>query len=209
MGGFEGWWVDGKNGKGFHVAEHWMEVRQNPEKFGLTPGAVEAILKSAKGKFSMGDTSEEGQRGKLLIAAMKNGGWVRVRGHQGRYSIQLVGEAASKLRKVLPFLKKAGVGPYSQIFVSDLGSGFEQVYKEGMADIAKALRAGQIPDTGVGGEPTSTPAKGFPADTTDKQKRMIMRQRLGQATHISDPSPSDDKIEERRSLAKGLVKLLG
>lgn len=208
MSGFEGWWVDGRTGKGYHVSEHWMEVKSDPERFGLTDDIVKKILKSAKGKFSMGDTSAEGQRGKLLIAAMKNG-WVRVRGFRSKYSIQLTGNCASKLKKVLPFLHKAGVGPYSEVLVNDLATGYTQRFEEGMGDVRHALRAGQIPDAGIDGEPDESPIKGITPFATDKQKRVIMRQRIGRTANVPDPQPKDDYLEEKKSLAKGFKKLLG
>lgn len=209
MAGFEGWWVKGS--KGMHVAEHWMEVKSNPEQFGMTDAEVEDVLSSAKGKFSMGDTSPEGQRYKLLLAAMKHG-WVRVRGYRGSYAIELFGKAASVLPGVMKFLKGAGVHKYSEIRLHDLATGYNQTFTDGMDDMAKALRKGEIPDSNpgrlVGSEARAmTGGKekvlaGIPDDLTDKQKRVLMRQRLGQEAKIPDPSPGDDKMEESRK-AKG------
>ena len=209
MSGFEGWWVNGNTGKGFHVSEHWMEVRSNPERYGFTEDEINGILVSAKGSFSPGDTDPEGQRGKLIIATMKKG-WVRVRGYRGKYSIQLAGEAASKLKKVLPFLKKAGVSMHSEVLINDLASGYRQSFI-GFSDGVKAIKTGSVPDSAAVKPISDRPsAKGFPADSTDKQKRVMMRQRLGQATHIPDPSPGEDKIEERKvDLWKALKRVVG
>jgi hypothetical protein len=210
MAGFEGWWVNGETGKGLHVAEHWMEVRSNPEHYGLTEDEVQAILKSAKGKFSMGDTDQDGQRVKLLTAAMRNG-WVRVRGYKARYSIEMLGHAASYLPKVLTFLKRAGVHPNSEILVHDLASKYSQRFMDGMSEVVRAIKQGKVPD--VAGEAESGLAKpsahGIRTDLDDKQQRTIMRQRLGQRIHLPDPSPSDDRIEERKALRRGLTKVLG
>jgi hypothetical protein len=209
MAGFEGWWINSRTGQGHHVAEHWMEVKSDPERYGLSEDQVEKILAAAGGKFNPGDTSPDGARGMLLKAAMQND-WVRVRGYQGKYAIQVYGHLASRLPKVMQFLRKAGVGPYSEILLTDLSTDYFQKFVDGMGDIHKALKQGKIPDS----EPKPTTKDvikgvGFPADSSDKDKRVTMRQRLGQKTHIPDPDVSDDKIEERKSLAKGLAKLLG
>jgi hypothetical protein len=209
MLGFEGWWIKGS--KGIHVAEHWMEIRNNPEQFGLTEEKVQEILASAKGKFSPGDTGLEGQRGKLLRAAMENG-WIRVRGYRASYAIELSGRAASVLPNVLKFLTGAGVHKYSMMRLHDFATGYHQEFREGISDIKAALRKGEIPDSQpgrlVGSEAKAALGgkekvlDGIPDDLTDKQKRILMRQRLGQQAKIPDPSPGDDKMEESRR-AKG------
>ena len=55
MSGFEGWWVDGKTGKGYHISEHWMEIKSNPERFGLT----DEIVKNNVGERVLGLASFE------------------------------------------------------------------------------------------------------------------------------------------------------
>jgi hypothetical protein len=216
MGGFEGWWVNSITGKGHHVAEHWMEVKGDPERYGLTEPQVDNILQQAGGKFNPGDTSPDSARGLLLIAAMKHG-WVRVRGYRGQYSIQVYGKLASRLPKVLKFLKQAGVGPYSTMVLSDLATDFHQKYNDGMHEVHRVLKQGKIPD--VDG-PVEQPrlkglrepiSKGFPAGMDDKQMRVLMRQRLGQKTHVPDPDAGDDKIEENKgkAFARGMKRLLG
>ena len=207
MAGFEGWWVNGETGKGHHVAEHWMEVRSNPEHYGVSQETMQKILKDAGGQFSPGDTSPDGARGMLLKAAMKNG-WVRVRGYQGKYSIQTYGHLASYLPKVMKFLKVAGVHAYSEIFVSDLSSDYNRKFMDGMSDIHKALKQGNIPDSAPPKVAVKDMIKGINISEPEKAQRGVMRQRLGQRTHLPDPDPGDDKIEEK-ALAKGLAKLLG
>lgn len=206
MAGFEGWWVNGKTGVGRHVAEHWMEVRSDPESFGVSEDEVAKILKAAGGEFNPGDTSPDGARGLLLKAAMKND-WVRVRGYQGKYSIQTYGHMADLLPKVLQFLKRSGVRSNSTILLSDLASTFHQTFVDGMAEIHRALKQGKIANV----DPPKERIKDLRTDIglTDKQQRVLMRQQLGQQTHVPDPDPSDDKIEERHALKKGLAKILG
>jgi hypothetical protein len=210
MSGFEGWWVNGETGKGMHVAEHWMEVRSDPENFGLTSKQVENILSSSKGKFSMGDTDEDGQRVQLLTAAMKNG-WVRVRGYRAKYSIEMFGHCASRLPKVLKFLKGAGVHPNSEVLVNDLATKFSQRFMDGMSDIHRAIKQGKIPDS-----TPAEPSKGIKGLRTplapeynNKTLRHQMCLNLGQRTHVPDPDPGDDKLEESKALRKGLAKLVG
>lgn len=213
---FEGWWFNPKTGEGKHVSEHWTEVNYNPEAFGLTPGEVEKIVGGKK--FNPGDTSMDSARGKLLIAAMKND-WVRIRGWKGQYSIQLFGNAASKLPRVMKFLKQAGVGPYTPILFSDLATGYQQTFAEGMDDIKKALKAGSIPDasskavvgTEAGAMTGQKAATGIPHTLSDKQKRQIIRQRIGQRAGIPDPSPADNRLEESKkvNLWQALTNLLG
>ncbi len=210
MAGFEGWWVNGNTGKGYHVSEHWMEVKSDPAKFGLTDDQVEDILRQAGGKFMPGDTSPDGARGLLLKAAMKNG-WVRVRGYRGKYAIQVYGHLASHLPKVMKFLKTAGVGPYSEILLSDLSSDYNQTFVDGMSDVHQAMKQGKIPDHDP--QPAVKDIKGMRTSLSsavnNRQLRHQMRLNLGQRTHVPDPDPADDRIEESKALQKGLTKLIG
>jgi len=205
MAGFQGWWVNGNTGKGHHVSEHGLDVQANPEQYGLKPDDVKALLKAKK--FNAGDTDPEGGRGLLLKAAMRNG-WVRVRGYQGKYAIQTYGNLASHLPKVLRFLKNAGVGPRSEIILTDLASRFTQRYEEGMADIVRALKHGKIPDLAPV-KKLKDQKDGIATALSDKQQRIIMRQRIGQKAHIKDPAPGDDFLPESKALKKGFKKLLG
>jgi hypothetical protein len=206
MAGFQGWWVNGSTGKGYHVAEHGMDIQANPERYGFT----EAEVKNLTTDYNPGDVDPEGVRGKLLKAAMAKG-WVRVRGYQGKYAIQTFGSTASHLRKVLPFMKKNGVGPHSEILVSDLLSGYQQRFMEGMSDIHKDLKAGKIPDSSQVSalvKKGMKAVKGIPTGLSDKQNRTLMRQRIGQKAHVPDPSPDDGFLPESRSLRRGLNKIL-
>ncbi len=206
MAGFQGWWVNGNTGKGYHVAEHGLDIQANPERYGFT----EADVKKLTANYNPGDTDPEGARGKLLKAAMKKG-WVRVRGYQGKYAIQTYGSTASYLKKVLPFLKKNGVGSHSEILVSDLSSGYQQRFLEGMSDIIKELKVSSIPDTSVVSTVVKkgmSAVKGIPAGLSDKQSRTLMRQRIGQKAHVPDPTPGEGFLPESRSLRRGLSKLL-
>lgn len=210
MAGFEGWWVNGITGKGRHVAEHWMEVKSDPQAYGLTDEQVESILKEAGGKFMPGDTSPDGARGLLLKAAMKNG-WVRVRGYQGKYSIQTYGHMASYLPKVFKFLKGAGVHPNSEVFLSDLSSEYNQKFMDGMSEVHRAIKQGKIPDRDP--QPVAKGIRGLrtplSSGMSNQQLRHQMRLNLGQRTHVPDPDPGDDKLEESKALRKGLAKLVG
>lgn len=210
MAGFEGWWVNGRTGRGHHVSEHGMDLAAKPEQYGLTPEEVQKLTK-AKG-YNAGDTDPEGGRGLLLKAAMRHG-WVRVRGYQGKYAIQTFGNLASLLPKTLTFLRKAGVHMNSEILLSDLSSGFSQRFEDGMSDVVRAIKQGKVPDMAPK-ESVSDVIKGkrqgIPTELPEKQQRVLMRQRLGQKAHVPDPSPADDFLqEEKRSLKKGLKKLLG
>lgn len=206
MAGFQGWWVNGKTGKGYHVAEHGLDIEANPERYGFTEAEIKSFMKG----YNAGDTDPDGVRGKLLKAAMAKG-WVRVRGYQGKYAIQTLGSMASNLRKVLPFLKKNGVGPHSEILLSDLLTGYQQRFADGMSDIVKDLKAGKIPDTA----PTSAvvkkgvqAVKGIPTGLSDKQSRTLMRQRIGQRLHVPDPTPGEGFLPESKAFRKGLNRLL-
>lgn len=204
--GFQGWWVNGNTGKGYHVAEHGLDVEAHPERYGFTEEEVKRLMKG----YNPGDTDPEGARGKLLKAAMQKG-WVRVRGFQGKYAIQTLGGTASHLRKVLPFLKKNGVGPHSEILLSDLLTGYSQRFMEGMSDIHKDLKAGKIPDASSVSalvKKGMKAATGIPTGLSDKQSRTLMRQRIGQQVHVADPSPDDGFLPESTALRNGLRKLL-
>jgi hypothetical protein len=207
MAGFQGWWVNGQTGKGYHVAEHGLDIEANPERYGFTEEEVKRLMKG----YNAGDTDPEGVRGKLLKAAMQKG-WVRVRGYQGKYAIQTFGSTASHLKKVLPFMKKNGVGAHSEILVSDLLSGYQQRFMDGMSDIVTDLKAGKIPDTSA---PVSAVVKkglqavrGIPSGLSDKQSRTLMRQRIGQRLHVPDPTPGEGFLPESKAFRRGLRKLL-
>jgi hypothetical protein len=75
-----------------------------------------------------------------------------------------------------------------------------------MKEINKALSKGSIPD--VMPKEKEDPI-GIPDYLSDKQKRVMMRQRLGQKTHLPDPDQDDDKIQEKISIWKGIKKLIG
>ena len=198
---FEGWWVNGS--KGILIHEHFLAVRENPEKFGFQPQEFENIIKNKK--FNPADTDKDSLRYKVLEATMKKG-WVRVRSHKNQYTVELYGNAASKLPGVMKFLKSAGVPSTSTIFLADLSVDFYQKYDDGMKEINKALSKGSIPD--VMPKEKEDPI-GIPDYLSDKQKRVMMRQRLGQKTHLPDPDQDEDKIQEKISIWKGIKKLIG
>lgn len=199
---FEGWWVQGS--KGILVHEHFLAVRENPEKFGFQPQEFENIIKSKK--FNPADTDKDSLRYQVLEATMKKG-WVRVRSHKNQYTIELYGNAASKLPGVMKFLKSAGVPSTSTIFLGDISVDFFQRYDDGMKEINKALQKGAIPDVMPKEKEKENPI-GIPDDLTDKQKRVIMRQRLGQKIHLPDPDQDEDKIQEHK-IWKKIKKIIG
>ena len=198
---FEGWWV--RDAKGILIHEHFLAVRENPEQFGFQPQEFENIIKNKK--FNPADTEKGSLRYQVLEATMKKG-WVRVRSHKNQYTVELYGNAASKLPGVMKFLKSAGVPSTSTIFLADLSVDFYQKYDDGMKEINKALSKGSIPD--VMPKEKEDPI-GIPDYLSDKQKRVMMRQRLGQKTHLPDPDQDDDKIQEKISIWKGIKKLIG
>jgi hypothetical protein len=197
---FEGWWVNGS--KGILVHEHFLEVRENPEKFGFQPQEFENLIKNKK--FNPADTDKNSLRYQVLEATMKKG-WVRVRSHKNQYTVELYGNAASKLPGIMKFLKSAGVPSTSTVFLADISVDFFQKYDDGMKEISKALQKGSIPD--VMPKEKENPI-GIPDDLTDKQKRVMMRQRLGQKTHLPDPDQDEDKIQEQK-IWKKIKKIIG
>lgn len=197
---FEGYWVQGS--KGILVHEHFLAVRENPEKFGFQPQEFENLIKNKK--FNPADTDKDSLRYQVLEATMKKG-WVRVRSHKNQYTIELYGNAASKLPGVMKFLKSAGVPSTSTIFLGDISVDFFQRYDDGMKEINKALQKGAIPD--VMPKEKENPI-GIPDDLTDKQKRVMMRQRLGQKIHLPDPDQDEDKIQEHK-IWKKIKKIIG
>lgn len=199
---FEGWWVNGS--KGILVHEHFLAVRENPEKFGFQPQEFENIIKNKK--FNPADTDKDSLRYQVLEATMKKG-WVRVRSHKNQYTIELYGNAASKLPGVMKFLKSAGVPSTSTIFLGDISVDFFQRYDDGMKEINKALQKGAIPDVMPKEKEKENPI-GIPDDLTDKQKRVMMRQRLGQKIHLPDPDQDEDKIQEHK-IWKKIKKIIG
>jgi hypothetical protein len=209
---FEGYWVQGS--KGILIHEHFLAVRENPEKFGFQPQEFENIIKNNKNKkFNPYDTEKDSLRYQVLEATMKKG-WVRVRSHKNQYTVELYGNAASKLPGIMKFLKSAGVSTTSTIFLGDISIDFYQLYKNGMREINKALSKGAIPDV-MPKEKKEEKKKekenpiGIPDYLSDKQKRVMMRQRLGQKTHLPDPDQDDDKIEEKYNIWKGIKKIVG
>ncbi len=205
MGAFDGWWFDSKTGKGWQVHDHGLEVMYFPSKFGMTKDDLKAI--TGGGAYNPGDTAASSSRWKVIKAAFDKG-FVRVRSMNGHYHIQLAGNAATKLKKVLPFLRKNGMGPYSEIGVTDLSTGFDQTYEEGAADVARAIRDGDIPDSGVGktigveAKAAGLDAKeGVPTNLNDQQKRVILRQRISRSAGIPDRG-----VEEAKKATQPLIK---
>jgi hypothetical protein len=198
--GFDGWWVNGKTGQGRHVVDHGADVIHDPEAFGLSDQDIKALV---AGQYRPGDTSRDSSRYALLRAVMAKG-WVRIRAVRGSYAIELLGKAATKLRPVMAFMRKAGVGPYAEIRLFDLASDFKRTYPEGMADLARDLKAGRVPDVAgpaVGTEAKAQGAKvklGVPASLPDQPAREVLRQRIGAQAGIADRA-----VEESR---KGLRK---
>lgn len=183
MGGFDGFWVNGETGAGHSVSDHALDVMHQPAIYGLTPHDVHKIT-GGKTTINPGDTDPDSARGKLIIAASQKG-WVRVRAYRGQYTVQTHGRAASRLKRVIPFLQKNGLGQYSGIRVSDLSTGFEQTY-EGAAAVHRAIKRDEIPDAlstrGSGAEARAMGDKdaklGIPSDLPDNQQRQILRQHL-------------------------------
>lgn len=205
MGAFDGWWFDPKTGKGWLVHDHGLEVLYYPGRFGLTKDDIKAA--SGGKAYNPGDTGAASTRWKVIKAAFDKG-FVRVRSMNGHYHIQLAGNAATKLKKVIPFMRKNGMGPYSEIGITDLSTGFDQTYEEGAADVARAIRNGEIPDSGEGktigveAKAAGLDAKdGVPADLDDQQKRTILRQRISRSAGIPDRG-----VEESKKVSKPLIK---
>jgi len=161
VGAFDGFWVNGDTARGHTVADHAMDVMYQPHKYGLTPDDVGKIT-GGKTTIATGDASPESTRGQLVIAAAKKG-WARVRAVRGSYTVQLHGSAASRIKRILPFLTKNGMHPNSDVTLHDMSTGFHQKF-DGVSAINKALRRDEIPDTvstrEVGKEAQAMGAKG-------------------------------------------------
>lgn len=199
--GFDGWWVNGKTGQGRHVVDHGADVIHDPEAFSLSTHEVKALAS----QYRPGDTSKDSSRYALLRAVMAKG-WVRVRAVRGSYAIELMGKAATKLKPVMDFLRKAGVGPYAEIRLFDLATDFKRTYPEGMADLARDLKADRVPDVSgpaVGTEAKAQGAKvklGVPTALPDQPAREVLRQRIGAQAGIADRA-----VEESRKGRRKLV----
>jgi hypothetical protein len=77
--------------------------------------------------------------------------------------------------------------------------------------VVKDLKVGKIPDASAVSSLVKQgmkAVKGIPTDLSDKQKRTLMRQRIGQKAHVPDPTPGEGFLPESRSLRRGLSKLL-
>jgi topoisomerase-4 subunit A len=89
MGGFEGYWVHGDKGHGHPVADHALDVVQQPEKYGLSDAEVHHITGGKP--INQYDSAPESPRGRIIKAAADKG-WVRVRtghGHdQGAFAFK-------------------------------------------------------------------------------------------------------------------------
>jgi hypothetical protein len=191
MGSFDGFWVNGNTGAGHPVADHALDVLHQPAIYGLTPHDVHGIT-GGKTTINPGDADADSPRGKLIIAAGQKG-WVRVRAFRGAYTLQMHGGAASRVKRVIPFLLKNGMHRNADITVSDLATGFHQKY-DGAHEVHRAVAKGEIPDSlstrGVGREARAMGDKaavdGIPGDLPDHQQRQILRQRLLQRAGVPE-----------------------
>jgi hypothetical protein len=199
----QGWWMH--PGKGVHhlVGDHANEVATSPEKYGVTKAEVEKI--TGGDPFNQYDPDFQNARGQLIHAATKNG-WVRIRSHGNHGSIQLHGNAASKLRTIIPKLGSIHPNlPAVTLHVTDFSTGWGKTYPRA-EEVEHDIRAGNVPDSAgkaaVGQEAGAALGKnlakhGVPGDIPEPQQRQILRQRLGQRAGV----PARD-IEERIRKAK-------
>ena len=190
---FAGYWVHGSTGEIRPIHDHAYDVLHHHAHYGLTHDEVSKIV-GGKTTFNSYETAKESARGRLIQAAAEKG-WVRVRQFRNQTNFQLHGRAASRLSRVADVMKKRGVvHPNSQMFVSDLATGFEKTY-DGHAELKAAAKSGEIPDHS-GGKPVGrdavaslgkTHAKaGVPSFLPDHQKRTLMRQGLLRAAGIAE-----------------------
>lgn len=135
-----GYWLPVK-GRAIYTEEHGSTVMEKPQLFGLTK---ESIVKILGGKaYSFNDTDMDSGRGRLLIAAMKNG-WVRIRGGGANISVQYFGNGQQAMKRAYKHLEK-DAGPFTNISISDLSNGFsatlpfkdlDEAIDDGMFDTA-------------------------------------------------------------------------
>jgi hypothetical protein len=143
MPGYEGFWIHGDTGRGHRITDHALEVIADPGRYGLAPAAIHAI--TGGHPINQFEESADSPRGRIILAAARIG-WVRVRGHRGDYTVQLHGRAATRLPRVMRFLRRAGLGRYITLRVHDFATGWQRTFLEGEPDVARALAAGEIPD---------------------------------------------------------------
>lgn len=176
-----GYWLSLK-GRTLQTAEHGSTVMEKPHLFGLTKADIEKILGGEPYLFS--DTSKDSGRGRLLIAAMKNG-WVRIRGGGLNISVQYWGNGTKAMKRAYRYLEEEA-GPFSNISISDLASGFstsmpfkylQDAIQDGMFDIS----ATKDEEAAAADDQTQRDEGGItvPRDATrDSSVRAGIRQRL-------------------------------
>jgi hypothetical protein len=204
-----GYWLDSKTGRVISVTEHGSQVLGNPKLFGMRPEDVDAIV--GDGLYNPYETGKASARGKLILAACRNG-WVRVRSNGQEWSLQLSGKARSGVMK---FLRKfAGdLGEYSPIQVSDFATGFQQVFTPDT--LRAAVANGTLVDAGgqavgrdaaaeVGDKAAKGRADAIPSHLPDETQRATLRARIGQAAGI--PSRGVEEQAKPKTLADRLVE---
>lgn len=174
-----GYWLSLK-GRTIPTAEHGSTVMEKPQLFGLNKGQVDKILGGEPYRFS--DTGKDSGRGRLLIAAMKNG-WVRIRGGGLNISVQYWGNGTKAMKRAYRYLEEEA-GPYSNISISDLASGFstsvpfkdlEDAIQDGMFDVGET----ETEETAAVDDQTQKDGIQVPRDATrDTSVRAGIRQRL-------------------------------
>lgn len=197
---FMGVWLHPKTGVSHMVADHAEDVSLSPEKYGMSHAEVHAI--TGGHEFDTTATERESTRGQLIQAAAKKG-WIRIRGHRQGYTLQLHGNAATKLRAAMPHISSHM--KYMPVQVHDFATGFQKTYSGG-EELEKDIAAGNVPDhsgeQAVGREASASLGKGhakmgIPSRISQQQQRQILRQHLGQRAGIPDR-----EVEERAKKGK-------
>ena len=141
-----GFWVPLK-GRAVPTREHGMSIIEKPKRFGFTEDEVNKILGGKA--YNPQDTDKDSGRGRLLVEAMRRG-WIRIRSGGGaNISVQFYGNPQRAIKKAHRYLEEEA-GPFSNITISDLGSGFnttilfkdlEDAIRDGMFDVAETETA--------------------------------------------------------------------
>ena len=107
----EGFWLNGRLNKFQEVNEHamWIADSKNAKKIGLPSNLFEKIK----------ELNPSTDRVEILTTAM-SGGLIRVRGHGGSVTFEFSMKTTDALWAIYAFLKKIGVGEYTQVYVANV-----------------------------------------------------------------------------------------
>lgn len=120
----EGFWIS-PDGEVEEITEHLSAVRDNPVRFGLSPGELESLM---------------GYRGLppalsvrlAVIYRVIDNGWIRVRGYGNQYIAFTVDELSEDtISKITDFLTEVGAWEIEKVRVVEIVWDFSNMYTVG------------------------------------------------------------------------------